>query len=204
MKMINEQLIFLPGASGSTDFWQPLIQQLPDEYEKRVIAYAGFGQMPVDPTIHNFAQLQSAVLQKIDQPSILIAQSMGGIFAIAAALQKPELIKGLVLIATSGGVDLQPFHVADWRDAYQKEFLNYPDWFVTTQTRYDDLLQFIQIPVLLIWGDQDDISPIAVGEYLLEQLPQATLKVIKGGNHQLANGCATEVAHDILQYLQSL
>lgn len=199
---MNQHLIFLPGASGSTEFWQPLIEQLPEAYSKRIIAYPGFGQAEPDPNIHNFEQLQTAVLEQINQESILIAQSMGGIFAIAAALHKPELIKGLVLIATSGGVDLQPFDVADWREAYQNEFLNYPNWFITTQTRYDELLPQIQKPVLLIWGNRDDVSPVAVGEYLLRQLPQAQLKIVHGGDHHLASGYAAEVAQYLLEFIQ--
>ncbi len=58
--------------------------------------------MATDPEINNFDDLSNYVVAQIEQPSILIAQSMGGIFAIAATLQKTDLVKGLVLIATSG------------------------------------------------------------------------------------------------------
>ena len=33
----------------------------------------------------------------------------------------------------------------------------------------------IQCPVLLIWGDQDPISPVSVGRYLEKQFKQARL-----------------------------
>jgi pimeloyl-ACP methyl ester carboxylesterase len=55
---------------------------------------------------------------------------MGGIFAVQAALQKPEQVQALVLVATSGGIDLSPFQVADWREDYQQSF-TVPDWFVS-------------------------------------------------------------------------
>lgn len=79
---------------------------------------------------YDFASLQAYVLANIPDDCIIIAQSMGGIFAVAAALQYPEKVKGLVLVATSGGMDLSSFQVQDWRQDYQASDLNYPDWFV--------------------------------------------------------------------------
>jgi len=129
-------LIFLPGASGSTEFWCPLIKNLPEEMTTQIIAYPAFANEPAHPDIHGFEQLQQYVLNKIDRPCILVAQSMGGIFAVAAALQKPELIQGLVLIATSGGIDLSQFNVADWRQSYAKDFLNSNNVFLSIFTNY--------------------------------------------------------------------
>ena len=201
MTQKNLQLVFLPGASGSTSFWNPLIRHLNTPYTHKIIAYPGFADTPSDPEIQCFDDLQHYVLNQIEAPSILIAQSMGGIFAIAAALQKPDLVKGLVLIATSGGIDLKPFHVLDWRQAYQQQYINYPDWFVQTAINYEKLLSQIQLNILLLWGDSDLISPVAVGEYLQRHLKHAHLKVIQGGDHSLAKTHADQVAHYIDEYL---
>ena len=38
-----DKIVFLPGASGNTDFWNPLINFLPIHYEKEIIGYPGFG-----------------------------------------------------------------------------------------------------------------------------------------------------------------
>ena len=75
---------------------------------------------------------------------------MGGILAVQAALQKPELIQALVLVATSGGIDLSTFDVADWRQAYQQTFAVL-DGFTAHQQYLHDQLHQIQCPVLLIW-----------------------------------------------------
>ena len=145
-------LVFLPGASGNTQFWNPLIAQLPKSYTKQVIAYPGFHGVAAHPDVNSFDDLTDYVVAQIQQPSILIAQSMGGIFAIAATLQKTDLIKGLVLMATSGGINLDPFQVRDWRQAYQQEYLQYPDWFITAKVDYEAELAHIQQQVLLLWG----------------------------------------------------
>lgn len=55
-------LIFLPGASGSTEFWQPVVQSLSMNYAKTVIAYPSFGGYPDHPQIHSFEDLQTYVL----------------------------------------------------------------------------------------------------------------------------------------------
>ncbi|NIE96107.1 alpha/beta fold hydrolase [Acinetobacter sp. Tr-809] len=197
-------LVFLAGASGNTQFWNPLIEQFPNGYTKQVIAYPGFHGVETNPDIHSFADLSNYVVEQIQQPSILIAQSMGGIFAIAAALQKSDLVKGLVLIATSGGINLDQFQVQDWRQFYQQEYIAYPDWFVTTKVDYEKFLANIEVETLLIWGNQDPISPIEVGQYLNQILQKSKLYIVDGGDHQLAEQCADEVAIQINAYLKNL
>ena len=185
--------IFLPGASGNTEFWQPLMALLPEQDDKTVIAYPSFGGYPNHVDVNNFLDLQHYVLDQISQPSIIVAQSMGGIFAVQAALQKPEQVEALVLIATSGGIDLSSFNVADWRQDYQQTF-DVPDWFVQPQVYLDDLLYKIECPVLLIWGDADPISPVTVDQYLHGKIILSELHVIQQGQHDLAQVYAGQVA----------
>ena len=193
-------LVFLPGASGNTEFWQPVRNHLND-HQSAVIAYPAFGGHPAHPDVNNFEDLQAYVLSRIQEPSVLIAQSMGGIFAVQAALQKTELIKGLILIATSGGIDLSPFNVADWREDYQQAF-SVPDWFVGHQSYLDDQLYKIDCPVLLIWGDSDPISPVEVGQYLHQKFSSSELHVITQGQHDLAHVHAEQVSGLIQSFLQ--
>lgn len=197
-------LIFLPGASGSTAFWHPLIEKLPQQYQTKIIGYPGFGNTPESFEVKSFEDLTNHVVDQINEESVIIAQSMGGIFAVAAALQKPQLVKGLVLIATSGGINLERFNVQDWREAYRQAFLKYPDWFVTTNANYEEFLSDINIETLLIWGDNDPVSPVQVGQYLNQKFENSTLYVVKGGDHQLAEKHADEVSVQIKTYLEKL
>ena len=185
--------ICLPGASGNTEFWQPLITLLPKQYDKTIIAYPSFGGYPEHVNVNSFLDLQHYVLDQVSQPSIIVAQSMGGIFAVQAALQKPKQVKALVLVATSGGIDLSSYNVADWREDYQQTF-DVPDWFIQPQVYLDDLLYKIECPVLLIWGDADPISPVAVGQYLHGKIILSELHVIQQGQHDLAQVQADQVA----------
>ncbi|MBV7309499.1 alpha/beta hydrolase [Acinetobacter sp. CWB-G5] len=195
-------LIFLPGASGNTAFWQPVIQLLQDD-STMVVAYPSFGGYADDVDVQSFESLQDDVLNQIQQPSVVVAQSMGGIFAVQAALQKPEQVQALVLVATSGGIDLSFFQVADWREDYQQSF-TVPDWFVQHQSDLTDSLERIQCPVLLIWGDVDPISPVAVGQALHRQIPHAELHIVSQGQHDLAYVHAEHVAQLIQNFLTKL
>lgn len=97
------------------------------------------------------------------------------------------------MIATSGGINLDLFLVQDWRQAYQQEYLQYPDWFVTEKVDYEAQLAHIQQQVLLLWGDQDLISPVAVGQHLHHLFQKSQLHIIQGGEHDFAEQYVNEV-----------
>ena len=168
-----------------------------------VVAYPSFGGYPDEMNVQSFESLQDDVLNQIQQPSVVIAQSMGGIFAVQAALQKAEQVRALVLVATSGGIDLSPFQLADWREDYQQSF-TVPDWFVQHQSDLTDSLEHIRCPVLLIWGDADPISPVAVGQALHRQISHAELHIVSQGQHDLAYVHAEHVAQLIQNFLVKL
>jgi pimeloyl-ACP methyl ester carboxylesterase len=51
-------------------------------------------------------------------------------------------------------------------------------------TLSDERIGEISPRTLIIWGDQDDITPLAVGEKLDALIPDSTLLLIEGGGHQ--------------------
>lgn len=188
------QLIFLPGASGNTLFWQPLASKLSHPATKVFSGYPGFGSTPTDPSINGFDDLVARVASKVDQPTALVAQSMGGVIAILATLKHPNLVTHLVLVATSGGIDTKGLGAEDWRIGFAKANPQLPDWFVSYAHDLTSDLSKITAPVLLLWGDADPISPVAIGQKLAELFPNADLRVIAGGNHDLANVHARQIA----------
>lgn len=196
-------IVFLPGASGGVEFWHPLLQYLKAEraFNEKIVAYPSFGTMPHHPDVTDFTSLMAYVVAQIPENSIVVAQSMGGIFAVQAALQPHKKIKALILVATSGGISLNNFAVADWRQDYQISLPDVPDWFVHAQINLQPELQQIKIPIFLIWGTEDQISPVAVGEYLRQQFQQATLHIVQGGQHDLAEQYAEQIAPYIGEFI---
>jgi len=59
-------------------------------------------------------------------------------------------------------------------------------------------LSEVRVPVLLLFGDADAISPVRVGERLAELLPNAELVVLAGGTHDLI----VERAADALPHIE--
>ncbi|RDU97458.1 alpha/beta hydrolase [Trinickia dinghuensis] len=188
------RLLFLPGASGNTAFWQPLANQLTNPAKKVILAYPGFGQEPAAPDVNNIDDLVRMVVSHIDRPTALIAQSMGGVIAIRAALEMPDLVTHLVLTVTSGGIDTRALGAADWQNGFINANPSFPDWFTSFKADLTDELSRIAQPVILLWGDADPISPVAVGQRLLELLHDARLHVVSGGNHDLAHEHASHLA----------
>jgi pimeloyl-ACP methyl ester carboxylesterase len=197
------QLLFLPGALGRTEFWRPVSDLLADYTSKVHLTWPGFSGIPRDPSIRGIDDLVTRVVDEIHEPTALIAQSMGGVIAILAALRKPEYITHLVLSVTSGGLGKMTEDAEDWRPAARAIDANLPDWFTSYHDDLTNKLPSLTTPTLLIWGDADPISPVRVGERLAAILPHAELHVIAGGDHGVANTFAGVVAPLIDRHLST-
>lgn len=192
--MMPSKLFFLPGALGRMDFWLPSAALLRTPAEQVHIGWPGFGPTPARADVNGIDDLVDMVVKQIDGPCALIAQSMGGIVAIRAALARPEHVTHLVLAATSGGLDMTGLGAQDWRAFVRIDHPALPDWFLNEHTDLAPQLPALPMPALLLWGDADPISPVAVGQQLAAHLPHATLHVFAGADHDLAYTHAAEVA----------
>jgi pimeloyl-ACP methyl ester carboxylesterase len=188
------KLVFLPGAIGAAEFWHPVGSLLPEEWTKVYLSWPGLGEQPSDPAVRGFEDLVRLVETELTEPSTIVAQSMGGVVAVRAASRNPENVERLVLAVTSGGVDIARLGGADWRIDYKANHPAAAKWITVHCPDHTSEVQDISAPTLLLWGDSDPISPVAVGEHLASLLPNATLRVIAGGTHSLAVDRAPEVA----------
>jgi poly(3-hydroxyoctanoate) depolymerase len=193
--------VFLPGARGDRRFWRPVADLLPAQYERVFLDWPGHGTVRPDPRVLGFEGLVDLVKARMDRPVDLIAQSMGGAVAIRATLDRPEMVRHLVLAATSGGLDLSRFDAEEWRASYRQEYPRAADSAALLEYRTDlsERIRTIGTPTLLLWGDSDPISPAAVGEYLESLLPRSKLIIIPGGSH----GFAEEQPDVIAPYIAS-
>jgi poly(3-hydroxyoctanoate) depolymerase len=198
---LAKKLIFLPGASGNTQFWKPVSDGLQHPAQREFFAWPGFGGVPPEPDVIGIDDLVKRVSASISEPVDLLAQSMGGVIAIRAALENPGLVKHMVLSVTSGGLDVVSLGATDWRSTFMKNNPTVPSWFSDEREDLTNRLGELPFPVLLLWGDADPISPVAVGQRLAELLPRAELVVIKNGTHDLVSERANEVIPHIEKHL---
>jgi len=197
-----ETLMFLPGAGGDTTLWKPVADLLSHRGQRRFFSWPGFGGAPADPSVRGIDDLVARVVAEIAGPVVLFAQSMGGIIALRAALAVPELVRALVLSVTSGGIDVRALGAVDWRPEFEQRNPQLPRWFLDARDDMTSELHGIGAPALLLWGDADEISPIAVGRRLNQLLPRSSLVILPGGTHDLARERAREVAPHIERHLR--
>lgn len=198
---MTPNVFFLPGSGASPEFWKPAGELLPAGWRKTYFGWPGIGHQKPDPSIRGIDDLVAMVVRKIDSPVDLVAQSMGGVIAARIALAFPAKVRRLVLTVTSGGVDMAAFGASDWRPAYRAEYPEAAEWIYERSAGAPLPVERIAQPTLLLWGDDDPISPLGIGQHLARTLPNATLHVLAGGDHSLAKNRAAEVVPLIERFL---
>jgi pimeloyl-ACP methyl ester carboxylesterase len=102
----GEPLLLLHGLSGSTENWVELLPELLERH--RVVAvdfpgHAGSGRLSRGATIGDFVAAAAAVLEAEGGGAALVAgHSFGGLVALRLAQDRPELVRGLLLISPAG------------------------------------------------------------------------------------------------------
>lgn len=197
-----EQVIYLPGIRGEAAFWEPVASRVATVAPSVMLRYPwASGAGPVEEA-GSFADLAAAVAARIDKPTALVAQSLGGVVAVLAAAKQPSLVTHLVLVATSGGVRTDDLDVTDWKTPFLEAYPHVPRW-VGDPLDLSEQLATLAMPALLLWGDADPIAPISIGERLASLLPSAELHVLEGGEHDLAVRYAGTVASAIIEHLRT-
>jgi pimeloyl-ACP methyl ester carboxylesterase len=198
----RETLMFLPGGAGDRTLWRPVADALSHAGPRRFFGWPGFGGEPSDASVRGIDDLVERVVAEITKPVALFAQSMGGVIALKAALAKPELVRALTLSVTSGGIDVRALGAVDWRPEFAARNPDVPRWFLDARGDLSAELQRVRAPALLLWGDADDISPVAVGRRLNQLLSGSTLVVVRGGTHDLVRERATEILPHVEEHLR--
>lgn len=199
---MNKTLIFLPGAGGDPDFWRPAGDRLPTHWNKVYLGWPNVGKQKTDPRIRAFGDLISLVEPYLGEaPVDILAQSMGGVIALRVTQKYPARVRRLVLAATSGGVNVAELGGTDWRPEYRRQFPNAAGWITEVQPDMSHSIASVFQPTLLLWGNADSISPVAVGHKLQKLLPNASLHIVSEGDHGVVYNRAVEVAPLIQRHL---
>jgi pimeloyl-ACP methyl ester carboxylesterase len=195
------RVVFFPGASGAGEFWAPVADRMPDDWQTRLLSWPGAGSQPHDPSVVGYDDLVVRAAAAVDEGSDVVAQSMGGVVAVGLALAHPRKLRRLVLVATSGGLEIDAFGAEDWRKEYVSAFPEAASWVTEQRVDHGRELENISVPTCLIWGDADPISPVAVGRAVAAALPRSTLHVVAGGTHMMGRERPDEIASLIIGHL---
>ncbi|MEZ5282125.1 MAG: alpha/beta hydrolase [Acidimicrobiales bacterium] len=186
-------LVFLPGSSGHGSFWDPIREQL-DDYPSEALDWPGLGGHPPSPAVRSFDDLVDWTIEQITTPSALIGQSMGGFVAMRVAIARPDLVTHLVLAVTSAGIDRQRLGLDEWHLRAQP---GDAQWVADPQPALDEYIAGVRVPCLLLWADEDPISPLPLGRRLQELIPGAILTIYSSDDHWVVLEHAADVARQI-------
>jgi pimeloyl-ACP methyl ester carboxylesterase len=178
-------LVFFPGAGGRVEHLRPIAERLAPRRPTILSEYPGLGGVAPHPHLLTFSDLQQYLLGRLPPRFDLVTMSMGGVLALRIALDRPERIRKLTLLATSGGVNVAALGGVDWRDTFKRVQPLAPSWFVEDRTDVTVRLGEIEHDTLLIYGDADLIAPPEVGQLLAKHLRRSRLEVIAGATHDL-------------------
>jgi pimeloyl-ACP methyl ester carboxylesterase len=78
---------------------------------------------------------------------------------------------------------------------------------MAAMTNGKDLVDFrlykISQPMLIVWGAQDELIPLAVGETIHKKVPQSVLNIIEGCGHLAPAECAGPVTSGTVEFLKA-
>lgn len=202
----GDPLVLVHGFAESTRVWYRNLPELSEHYRVYLVDLPGFGSMRRFHRHFQLAKLgawldswrQAVGLEEI----ALVGHSMGGYIAMAMAAERPEKVKHLALV-DSLGAPLQRSVVRLMGPALKAIARATPSpwlamsydslragpltlWRVSRQIVTLDtsaVLAAVNVPTLLIWGENDDLLPFDLGRQLHTHLSQARLCVIQGANH---------------------
>ncbi|MCC6994205.1 MAG: alpha/beta fold hydrolase [Deltaproteobacteria bacterium] len=177
-------VVMLPGAGGRRALLAEVAARLPGR-TVTVCGYPGLDGVAAAPELSTLDDLMQRLLAGLPERFDLVAKSMGSVLALRLVLAAPQRVRRLVLLATTGGLDVAAEGAAEWREAFVRAYPEAPRWFVDDRSDVEAELGRVQQPTLLLFGEADELAPVAVGRRLLAGLPRARLEVLAAATHDL-------------------
>jgi pimeloyl-ACP methyl ester carboxylesterase len=202
----GEPIVLVHGLSESTRIWYRNVPALSKQYRTYLIDLPGFGAMR---KAHRHFNLQKSGAWLADwmqavglQEATLVGHSMGGYIVMALAAQQPQKVKRLVLVDSIGIPFNRPVQqlvypalksimktIPTFWPCIHYDYLRAGPTMVRKAAQQIAMLDAapviaaIHTPTLIIWGEHDDLVPLASGRLLHEQIAGSRLLIIPKTNH---------------------
>lgn len=153
----------------------------------------------------------ASALDEAPAPRVLVGHSLGGAVALEIARSRPDLVDGLVIVASGARLPVPDRVVAGLHASFESEctrllagFFAHPDAVAVevaealagagpdtldadyAACRSIDLrggLGGVSAPALVLAGEDDPLTPVWLSEELARELPLAQMVVIPGTRH---------------------
>lgn len=200
------------GWANDRHVWSPMVDDLAANHAVTTWDLRGHGDSetpaPGDYTrAHALGDL-TAVLDHAGRPAVLMGHSLGGYLSLAHAVNHPDEVAGLVLVATGPG-----FRKAEAREQWNAsvrasmEKLDLPagadELSMHTDAHVIDHLADIEVPVLVLLGEHD--ARFAASASLFERdLNVRETVVVPDTGHMVHVKAPTECAAAVRRFLAGL
>ncbi len=205
----GEPLVGLHGAGGMRLGRSHAL--LAEQYRVIVFEAPGFGQSPDNERSQSMSELASTMLQAVTNLGIegfhLMGNSFGGKLALCMAVQQPERIQSLVLVAPAamrpeGGARartlsleermallyahperLPPSALLDAAIMAKQQALVGRLMGPPRDETLERLMPDLHVPVLVLFGTMDRMIPPEMGRLYCEKLPNCSLVLVYDAGH---------------------
>jgi pimeloyl-ACP methyl ester carboxylesterase len=210
-------VVLSTGIGQSSSAWASLVGTLKDRYTVLSWDYRGHGRSSSsdNPADYN-SQLALTDLNSMieragatpDNKCVLVGHSLGGYLSLRSAVEKPAVLKGLVLIATGPGFRDDAAR-EEWnviaRSLPVDDDVHLPARAMSFQS--DNLvmerLSSIAVPTLVIVGSEDRRF-IGAKNYMLRKIPLATGIEIEGAKHSVHTSHSMQVNEAVSNFLNEV
>ncbi len=231
-------VVLIHGAGGSRLVWSGQIRALDREVNVVVLELPGHGRTkgPLIPSIGGCAAWVIRVIEKLPLPvpPILGGISLGGAVALEAALLEADRLAGLILMAASANLPVDPSLILSLEEDYPAGLNSFATRLFSRNTArviiqnsldlltlipqdvllndlsagrdYDrrDRLDRIELPTLVLCGEYDQMVPIEHSRFLADHIPAARLEIVKKAGHLLVVEAPVAVNRAILNFVRDL
>jgi pimeloyl-ACP methyl ester carboxylesterase len=233
----RRNIVFVHGAGGSGGVWQRQRLDLDRGVNTVCLDLPGHGLSP-GPGCNTITAYADCLLRFVAtigfERTILAGHSMGGAVVLEATLKQPDLVEGLVLVASGARLRVNPALLRAWEEEANaaahrmvescfgpdsperlrawslEQFVGarpevvLDDW--RACDRFDRMGQLEQIrqPALVVCGSADRLTPPKFSQYLADHLPHATLTLIDRAGHMVMLEKAGDLNRALLRFLAFL
>ncbi|MCZ4541666.1 alpha/beta hydrolase [Dietzia maris] len=92
-------LVFLPGLHGDAQTWAPVMRALPERVTVTAL------DLPAVPDLDALADEVAEQVEQVEQGSVVVGHSLGGVVAMHLAERYPTILAGLVLVTAPVGAE---------------------------------------------------------------------------------------------------
>ena len=210
-------LLMVHGAGGRGDGWLPQLSGLAGDVNAAAIDLPGHGNSPGKSyeLIQDYADWLADFLEAGPLRPVLMGHSMGGAIAQTLALNRPELIKGLILAGTGARLRVAPAILdgikSDFsatvasiikygyspgadpfliKEGTRRMLRNRPevlwgDFSACDKFDVRDRLGEIRLPTLILVGEYDQLTPLKFSQFLAENIPGSEIELIPQAGHMV-------------------